>query len=683
MTSILYSGQSISLVIPSGQRLVVSTEAGTYSAMFTAGANNGVVLADNSMLGATYGPYVEHEVILLAAGEGAIVSFEVGVNPSLNHHPVSRYVFDVNGNVNGFLAPDGSVYNPSSLYMIYASDAGLIGDGTTNNSPLLAAARTAAAGRKIVFPAGTFKFNSAVSSGEDLVIEGQGDDTILDFTGATGTYALDTVGTTTALPDLAIDAVAGERTVQFASAPPLVVGDVFAIYNPTDFSWSGFKNTYRAGEWCEVHSVAGNVVTLVSRLYDSYAVADVDLYRMNSPKVSIKNIKVIGSTMFGLINATLCNKPLFENVSGINGNNSVISIDRCFKHRIVNPNVVNIGDGDDDYGIVIGNSQHGRTLDGSSYGRRHGVAYGGGAGICSVPFRDNIVDGTSISNDRASGVEAADFHGNGEYNEYRNCTIKGGAKLQGKDNFYKNCTIHDRLNGVVIHHAEVKGGTLGTIGCTFITTENPQPTARGIYDIGGNNAAFTSDTVLDVTIVIKDCSLNGKNLTSLTTFALFDNNGATVKINFDIDGLTGDVNALSAILRTEASFGTPDSDFIIVDRISGFNTGAAVSLHTAVGGDYLAFPHRLQKQTGSVTLSAASGTSSTVASPINFKYTYPKAPAAHADAVGGINGNRVAIAGLFTLTGSAIRPLIYTGDAVNWTATANRDVYWTASIDEV
>ena len=125
MTQILYSGQTISLVIPSGQRIVISTEAGSYSASLTTGANKGLVLASNSMLGATFGPYVEHEVVFLSAGEGAIVSFEVGVSPELDHHPVSRYVFDVNGNVNGFLAPDGSVYNPTdNTLTLLAADTG-------------------------------------------------------------------------------------------------------------------------------------------------------------------------------------------------------------------------------------------------------------------------------------------------------------------------------------------------------------------------------------------------------------------------------------------------------------------------------------------------------------------------------------------------------------------------------
>jgi hypothetical protein len=223
----------------------------------------------------------------------------------------------------------------------------------------------------------------------------------------------------------------------------------------------------------------------------------------------------------------------------------------------------------------------------------------------------------------------------------------------------------------------------GLIGCELYTTVNPNDVGRGIFDVGGNSSPVTADTVYPCTFVAKDCTLNGKNLTSSTSFLIFKNNGSTQKMNFEIDGLAGDVNALGAILRTDNVTGTPASDFIIVDRISGFNTGAAVSLHTAVGGDYTAFPHRLQKQTGSVTLSAATGTASTVAAPINFKYTYPRAPAAHATSVGGVNGNRVPIAGLFTLTTAAIRPLIYTGDAVNWTATADRDVKWTASLDEV
>lgn len=563
-----------------------------------------------------------------------------------------------------------------------ALNFGLVGDGVTNNSPLLTAARTAAAGRKIVLPKGTFKFDSALASGEDLVIEGQGDDTILDFTGATGTYALDAVGTTTALPDLVIDAVAGAMSIQLATAPTLVAGDVFAIYNPTASSWSNFRTEYRAGEWCEVLSVAGTTVNLKTPLYEGYVVADVDLYKMNSPKVSLKNFAIKGTTIAGLIRAALCNNPIIENIKGDNANNSVIYMDRCFKYQIINPRATNIGDGGDDYGISIGNSQHGRTLGGSAYARRHGITHGGSSDICSVPYRDCLTIGTHISNDFASSTESADFHGNGEFNYYIDCVIRGGANFQGKDNFYKGCTIYARTAGVVIFHAEIKGGTFGAIDCKFITTENPFPSGRGIYDIGGNNlTTVTADTVLPCIFRVKNCTLNGTNLSASTTFMNFKNRGSTQKMSFEIDGLQANVNAMSAMLRTEVVSGTADSDFIVVDNVGNFPS--ATSLHTATGSAYATFPHRLQKQTGSVTLSAATGTASTVAAPINFKYTYLRAPSAQATAVGALNGNRTAIASLHTLTGTQIRPRIDTGDAATWTATADRVVNWTACIDEV
>lgn len=113
MTQILYSGQTASLVIPKGQSIIISTEAGVYSATLTTGANKGLVLASNSMLGSLYGPYVEDEVVELVAGEGAIVSFEVGLTPVLDHAPVAVYSFDANGVVNGLIAPDGSIVSIS------------------------------------------------------------------------------------------------------------------------------------------------------------------------------------------------------------------------------------------------------------------------------------------------------------------------------------------------------------------------------------------------------------------------------------------------------------------------------------------------------------------------------------------------------------------------------------------
>lgn len=562
-------------------------------------------------------------------------------------------------------------------------DYGAVADGVTNDSAAFIAARTAANGRAIYAPAGTYKLNTAITSSEDLILEGDGPSTVLDFTGTVtgGNYGLDAIGSATQIEELSGTQNAGSLSVTFASAPSLSIGDVFVIYNPTDYSWSGFRPDYKAGEWCEVESVSGSTVYLKNQLYDTYAAADVDVYKVTGPKVVLRNFAIEGSTVLGLMKATFCRDVLVENITGTHANDSVLYLDRCFNASVLNPNFNNVGDGGDDYGIAIGNSQHIRVIGGYSYARRHAVTHGGTSGICSVPVRDSRQIGVVMKNDLSAGVTTFDYHGNVEDCSVDNCTIYGAAGLAGKDVTLANCAITADNGGRCVYHSEVKGGRLGSRGCDFTTYVDPDTSGRGIYDIGGNNTAVTSSTNLDTTFFVHDCSVFGRNLSATTIFAKFANSGSTNAMNIDINGVTANVNLFGEMLRTTLSSGTADSDFIIVDNVSGFPTGT--DLHTAVGGSYLNFPHRLQKQTGSEAITATSGTASTSGTLVSFKYPYPRKPNAVGGGANSFNGNVVAVPGINFVNETQIRPWVYSANNVNWTATTAYTVSWVSLIDEV
>lgn len=582
-----------------------------------------------------------------------------------------------------------SVYSElEDMYVNIKRYGGYPGAPAAVNDTALTNARNVskATGRRIYIPSGTWKFGACSVDTGDLLITGEGDSTILDFTGTItgGYYALDTSGTATQIQDLGATALAGSMTIQFNAAPSLSVGDVFVIFNPADYSWSQFRANYYAGEWCEVESISGNIVTLKNPLYDTYTAASVDIYKIASPRVELKNFKVLGTTILGLIKPSLCISPLLENISGEHQNNVVVYFDRCFKPVYKNPKIRNIGSGGDDYGIVVGSSQHSRIYGGDVYSRRHAIAHGGGAEVCSTPVRDSKIYEALLKNDINSGTEAADFHGNSEDCAYVDCMIYNGANLQGKDNYYRGCTITNTLTGYCVYHAEVKGGRLGMIDCEFITNKSPHTASRAIYDIGGNNDAVTEKTVLDVTFYVENCKVNGRNMDALTTFMRFRNAGATVKTNFEINGLIANVNAMGQILLTGSSSGTPNSDFIIVDNVSGFPAGTY--LHNPSANAYTNFPHRMQRQGGKVELTATSGTSYAESSSISFKYPYPREPLAFATkstlTSHLYNGNRCIWGGVSQVTNAAIKCHIESGDATAWSSTKTVNVSWAVELAE-
>ena len=137
MTQILYSNQTIRITIPSGQSIAISTASGSYSAYVVNGFYKNTVLATSSSTGAVFGPYINGgAVIELSVSNNAIVSYDVGVSPVLTFKPDSQYSLDSNGDVNGFIAPDGTLIGLVSTASLSAdTGASLVGYLPTDGNP--------------------------------------------------------------------------------------------------------------------------------------------------------------------------------------------------------------------------------------------------------------------------------------------------------------------------------------------------------------------------------------------------------------------------------------------------------------------------------------------------------------------------------------------------------------------
>ena len=87
MSSTLFGGQSITIPVPTGEKIAVSAIQGTYSLAIVQGANIGA-LATNLTGSAVYGPYTPGNVVRVTAAEGAIVDFETGATPTPDYRPI-------------------------------------------------------------------------------------------------------------------------------------------------------------------------------------------------------------------------------------------------------------------------------------------------------------------------------------------------------------------------------------------------------------------------------------------------------------------------------------------------------------------------------------------------------------------------------------------------------------------
>jgi hypothetical protein len=567
-------------------------------------------------------------------------------------------------------------------------DYGAIGDGVADNTAAFQAAfnAVAATGKAIYIPAGQYLVAGALTSTGHLNVFGDGDKSIIDFSGATIAGSCITVsGALTQIQDITSASIYG-LTVTFVSAPSLAVADVFCIYS-TDL-WLASRPYYYSGEWCEVKGVSGSSATITNPLYDSYTPANVEVYKMASKTVSFCNLRLVGgANTFGLLKVQFCNQPKIENVSCYNENYQAVEFDRCYNTQVTNCYMYNKGTGTlDDYGLLFSNCQKFKVIGGDYYARRHGVTIGGGDYICAVTNREMRVIGATISNDILSAVYAADMHGNMQDCYYQDCTIYNGAGWAGMDNGYDNCAITAQSNGSVIYAGEIKGGMLYVRNSKLLTAGDPSANGRGIVDVGGNSSAITVDTDKTLSLIVENCYVEAPVLSAATDFMKVVNDGTAVNINIYIDGIRANVNAMGSVLRTFLDSGTANSQAIVVDNISNFPSGTY--LHLPQGAFYTNAPHRLMSQTGSLLMTATSGTTFTISLTQNYSYVYPRIPQAvvsiGSNTTGFFNSASENIgATIYQIREEGIRLALVSTSNANWTATENMTVNYIAELSEV
>jgi hypothetical protein len=451
-------------------------------------------------------------------------------------------------------------------------------------------------------------------------------DAVITGTGATGgtNSLLSSTGSLTALPALSVDPVKGAMTLTYGSAHDLAPGDVINLYNPTNQSWAVFNNIYRAGEWCEVAAVISpTVLLLASPLYDSYAAADLEIYKagLNRPMVT-GGRWFVGDRYF--TNFHMCGGGMVD-VPFVDADSSTaINLDRCWSPVVRLGTLINRGaSSTDDYGVAFGNSQHGRLYAKSIHARRHAVAHGGRDDVGAVPCRDCLTFGAILTNDYSTNVEAADMHGNAELCGFVECNIVGGAKLGGLSPIYRGCTVSAASGGVIARAAQFLGGTVdlrGLQGSTPATVNVP----LGFISIVGQDDALTADTKADLNLILTDARISAPNISANQFIVRVKNNGFTGNVNLNIDRLALDLPAQTVeIVRSELASGSANSKGFIIDNFSGLPAGSA--LHNSLSSAYTNVPHRLKPVKAywdGVTAGAASVTSGNISLP----YVFPRIP---------------------------------------------------------
>ena len=142
---------------------------------------------------------------------------------------------------------------------------------------------------------------------------------------------------------------------------------------------------------------------------------------------------------------------------------------------------------------------------------------------------------------------------------------------------------------------------------------------------------------------------------------------------------------MPSLLVTNKDSGVALADFIIIDNITNFPVGCY--LHNPQGGHFSSFPHKCQRQSGVVSVTAASGTPYTIPPVQTFRYPYPRPPVSlvsTGNSIGqGYNGNRIMHSEFYRVLNTSVQPFLESGDGVNWSATTTTLMNWSAALDEI
>lgn len=315
-------------------------------------------------------------------------------------------------------------------------------------------------GGTIAAPAGEYAFKTpfTIKNGVYTEFAGSGN-TKLDFTGLTSKINASAIygeGALAALPALASDVAKHSRTITFASAPALQPGDVFMIYNPTDYSFHPARAGYRAGEYCKVASVSGSTVTLTTPTYAAYSAADVDVYRHDGIQTGMSGATMVFPPATYGIRTAFGTKLRYDDLDLSGASYAHIDLDRCYDVNIgdvrafdVNP-ITGLN-----YGVMVGNSQRIRLRDCDLETRRHGLTTGGKQDLGCVPNRDMSVIGGRVSGMGTGGTTGVGIHGNTEDVHFIGVQLPDGIQVGGLSGSVSDCTIGSNSAGIAVNASEI------------------------------------------------------------------------------------------------------------------------------------------------------------------------------------------------------------------------------------
>ncbi|WP_088158066.1 phage tailspike polysaccharide lyase family protein [Achromobacter xylosoxidans] len=555
---------------------------------------------------------------------------------------------------------------------------GAVGNGIANDTVAMQRFGQAQARRKVLLP-GRFKITQMFAFRPGDIVEGCGALSIIDASAATSWPwpAVVTVsGSLIPVADLSGNVDKGGDSLPMVSAAGIAAGDALVIYNPTDYSWSGWRAQYRAGEFVRVHSVSGQTVNLMSSLYDSYNAAEVDLYKLSGASTTFRDFVVLAPALEVVgVHMALIDGPVMQNVQSKGALGASLEFERCIDFRFDGSAYQTQAPTNDEYGFSIANCHAGMVTGPSFDAGRHGIAIGGYDRVGAVTNRAINIHAARMGN--RAPIGAQDMHGNAEDIRFFGGTFQNGGVLAGQDLKFFGCTFKGRQNGsgIAIYSGEPRGGSFEFSGCTFEALTNPNASGYGVIDLGN----ISDKTRAICKFKFNDCLIKAPNTTQYAVGLSLSNAAFRVQVSFVNTDL--ECAGLTHFLRMSASVVGTNVERVTIGGIHNLASGAEYVANTTPANLSVA-RYTLPRQNGVVSIPGVT-TSNNSSGGVTFNHPYPIAPRVITFKADGTTlGGAAFIPDVQGVTGTAVTINATTSNGSNFLNTNTGTVGWEAVIEQ-
>jgi len=430
--------------------------------------------------------------------------------------------------------------NTKKLTWITPEDFGAKGDGITNDSQ---AFRSAFATKKPIELKDGAKYliNSHIPIyDQDVYLMSKGKATIINNSGETLFNFLNNPKVTTSITGTVLNSSMYKITLPDASN--VKAGDLLQIqsnapwyYDPRPDGNGGYS-TYK-GELHLVKSVSGNVVTLDTYFYDTYAASEtLTIYVTEQRRINMKNIdfELPTSQYSVMMYLSKCFHPTFENIHIRNSQRAGIIIYESYAPQATNCFVdcniedlsfIKTGYGIQEYGCVHGKYHHNHFVN-----CRRGIDISG-----EIPSRNGICDSNTFvslgkSYVNVPGITGFGTHGGAEGIIFSNNIIDGAEsaiKIRGNSCLVEGNTALNITNEFA--YLEF-GGEVSVIGNQVISNDQGKGTVSDIP----NYLITLSNTKDGQRVSVKD------NVATIKEHMIYHYSPAT--LNMEINATGNDIN---------------------------------------------------------------------------------------------------------------------------------------------